>query len=107
MTTTVKLRTQFNNPGGGVAYPGDKINIDDDTARNLIRSGAAVAVVRTRPAKDPVIAQPPMATKPVTDTPALKGFAKLHWLRKRIRELGGTPKGRTIVALTDELQAID
>ncbi len=141
MKTIVKLRVQFINAGGGVAYRGERIGVSAETAKRLIDSGAAVAVSispgvaknladvpelaerTTKPigavpvpelverTTKPIGAVPvpelvERATKPITDTPVLKGAAKLSWLRKRIREYNAEPKGRTIVALTEQLQSL-
>ena len=109
MKTIVKLRSQFTDAGGGTTYPGEKIGVNAETARRLIKSGAAVAVnISPGMAIDgaPVAELVKRATKPVTDTPALKGFAKLAYLRERIRSHGAKPTGRTIAAMTDQLAAL-
>lgn len=112
MTTIVKLKAQFTGLGGGTAYAGEMIGVDADTAANLIRSGAAVAVNKkvARPTPDPMPTTDGfggvIATKPITDTPALKGPAKLSWLRAEIRKRGAEPEGRTIAAMTEQLRKL-
>ncbi len=96
MKTIVKLRAQFTAPGGGTTYPGERIGVDAATAKHLIETGAAVLI--------PELVE--RATKPVTDTTALKGFAKLNWLRARIRECGAEPTGRTVAAMEDQLRSL-
>lgn len=98
MSKTVKLKAQFIASNGGTTYPGETIRVADDVAENLVRTGAAVTVEQTRPA--------PVATKPIADTTGMRGFAKLAHLRKLIRAKGAEPEGRTVVAMTEQLQAL-
>ncbi len=110
MKTIVKLLSQFIDAGGGVTYRGEKIGVSAETAKRLINSGAAVAVsISPGAAKNlaDVTELVERTTKPIANTPTLKGAAKLSWLRKRIREYGVGPKGCTIVVLTDQLYHLE
>ncbi len=106
MVVIVKLKAMFTGRGGGTSYKGEMIGVDEDTAKNLIRSGSAVAVNREKIVRNRITIEPPRATKPVIDAPELRGFAKLKWFRDQIREFNKEPKGRTIVELSSQLEEL-
>ena len=81
-----------------VNFNGKEVLMRGSTARALVRRGQATRVEKP--------AQVERVAKPVADAVELKGSAKLAWLRKNIRDMGGEPDGTTIVALESQLRIL-
>ena len=97
--TVVKINKPYRSPrGGAINYPGETISVTPEEAeRLLIDRDAEMVEIGSKRQK---------VSKPV-DAPAdLKGLAKLHWLRREIKDRGGVPDGRTIAALTEQLKGL-
>jgi hypothetical protein len=86
----VNLRANYQDAKGGMNFRGESVAIESAMARALIERGAAVEL------------SPPAHTA-ITKPADLKGFAKLNYLRHLIRVNGGTPEGRSMEALRQQL----
>jgi len=98
----VKLKSIFTAAGGGTAYAGEVIGVDESTGASLINSGCAALHKRTI---EKAAHAAPVA-KPIVDASELKGFAKLNYLRAEIKKRGAKPAGRTIADLAEQLKAL-
>lgn len=91
----VKLKVNYVAPGGGFCFPGETVNVPENTGKRLIERREAVSAEIER------------KTKPVTNAPALRGFAKLAFLKNQLKERGVEPCGNTVKVLTEQLQGLD
>jgi len=89
-----------------VRFNGKEVLMRASTARALVRRGQAtrVAVDVTEQVIEAIEA--PHHVEMVVDTAALKGAAKLAWLREEIRNGGGEPRGTTIASLESQLRIL-